>query len=154
MATATGAADLAGGAEGVEVLGGMAPGFDGILTPEALGFVAGLHRSFDPRRRELLRARIDRQAAFDAGARPDFLAATASVMISPACSKTSIVTSSAGRALRSRWFPWLVRRACCQAPGTSNAYTAPPSTSATIAITTRAMISGTCFAMPGRRATP
>lgn len=79
MATATGAADLAGRAEGVEVLGGMAPGFDGILTPEALGFVAGLHRSFDPTRRRLLRARIDRQAAFDAGARPDFLAATASV---------------------------------------------------------------------------
>ena len=43
MATATGATDLAGQAEGVEVLGGMAPGFDGILTPEALGFVASLH---------------------------------------------------------------------------------------------------------------
>ena len=49
MAMATGAADLAGRAEGVEVLGGMAPGFDGILTPEALGFVAGLHRSLASR---------------------------------------------------------------------------------------------------------
>ena len=78
MAMTAGAAD-SGRAEGVEVLGGMAPGFDEILTPEALGFVAGLHRSFDRRRLDLLRARTDRQAAFDAGARPDFLAETASV---------------------------------------------------------------------------
>ena len=79
MAMTAGAADSAERAEGVEVLGGMAPGFDEILTPEALGFVAGLHRSFDRRRLDLLRARIDRQAAFDAGARPDFLAETAGV---------------------------------------------------------------------------
>lgn len=78
MAMTAGAAD-SGRTEGVEVLGGMAPGFDEILTPEALGFVADLHRSFDRRRLDLLRARIDRQAEFDAGARPDFLAETAGV---------------------------------------------------------------------------
>ena len=79
MATAAGAVDFAEQAEGVEVLGDMASGFDDILTPEALGFVAGLHRSFNPRRLDLLQARVDRQAEFDAGARPDFLVETASV---------------------------------------------------------------------------
>ena len=79
MATAAGAVDFAEQAEGVEVLGDMASGFDDVLTPEALGFVAGLHRSFNPRRLDLLQARVDRQAEFDAGARPDFLVETASV---------------------------------------------------------------------------
>ena len=79
MAAAASAVDFAGQAEGVEVLGDMASGFDGILTREALGFVAGLHRSFNPRRLDLLRARVDRQAEFDAGARPDFLVETAGI---------------------------------------------------------------------------
>ena len=47
-----------------------------ILTPEALDFLAGLHRRFDGRRRALLAARAERQTRFDAGERPDFLAAT------------------------------------------------------------------------------
>ncbi len=50
-----------------------------ILTPEALAFVADLHRAFDARRRELLAARVTRQAAFDAGALPDFLPETAAI---------------------------------------------------------------------------
>ncbi|MEA3043199.1 MAG: malate synthase, partial [Sphingomonadales bacterium] len=50
-----------------------------ILTPEALAFVAGLHRRFDGRRQELLAARVERQKAFDAGALPDFLAETAHI---------------------------------------------------------------------------
>ncbi|WGM37534.1 malate synthase A [Caulobacter sp. NIBR1757] len=50
-----------------------------ILTPEALAFVADLHRTFDGRRRELLAARKARQAAFDAGALPDFLPQTAAI---------------------------------------------------------------------------
>jgi malate synthase len=48
-----------------------------ILTPEALAFVADLHRRFDARRRELLAARTARQARFDAGELPDFLPETA-----------------------------------------------------------------------------
>lgn len=48
-----------------------------ILTPEALAFVADLHRRFDARRRELLAARAARQAHFDAGELPDFLPETA-----------------------------------------------------------------------------
>ena len=50
-----------------------------VLTPEALEFVGRLHRSFEPRRRELLAARRARQAEFDAGALPDFLAETAHI---------------------------------------------------------------------------
>ncbi|MDR7114596.1 malate synthase A [Caulobacter sp. BE254] len=48
-----------------------------VLTPEALAFVADLHRRFDARRRELLAARAARQARFDAGELPDFLPETA-----------------------------------------------------------------------------
>jgi malate synthase len=47
--------------------------WDEILTPEALGFVAQLHRSFNQRRLRLLGERRDRQARFDAGELPDFL---------------------------------------------------------------------------------
>ena len=43
-----------------------------LLTPDALAFLAGLHRRFDARRRQLLSARAERQAAWDAGALPDF----------------------------------------------------------------------------------
>ncbi|MEA2900561.1 MAG: malate synthase [Actinomycetota bacterium] len=50
-----------------------------VLTAEALDFVARLHRQFNPRRRELLAARIERQARLDAGERPDFCAGTRSV---------------------------------------------------------------------------
>ena len=47
-----------------------------VLTPQALGFVAELHRRFDARRRALLAARAERQRAFDAGELPDFPAET------------------------------------------------------------------------------
>jgi malate synthase len=50
-----------------------------MLTPEALAFVAGLHRRFDGRRQELLAARAERQQAFDAGALPDFLPETEAI---------------------------------------------------------------------------
>ena len=44
-----------------------------VLTPEALGFVAQLHRSFNPERVRLLQDRARRQARLDAGEMPDFL---------------------------------------------------------------------------------
>ncbi len=50
-----------------------------VLTPEALAFVAELHRRFNPRRLELLAAREARQARLDAGEKPDFLPETASI---------------------------------------------------------------------------
>jgi malate synthase len=55
-----------------------------VLTPEALAFIGGLHRSFEPRRRELLAARVARQATFDAGALPDFPPETAGIRDDPA----------------------------------------------------------------------
>jgi malate synthase len=64
---------------GVEVTHPGTPHAGDVLTPEALDFVADLHRSFNPRRLELLAAREERQKRFDAGELPDFLPETASV---------------------------------------------------------------------------
>src|SRR4051812_29865733 len=58
------------------VLGEVTNQFAEILTPEALGFVAELHRRFEPRRKELLARRAKRQKEFDAGVQPDFLTST------------------------------------------------------------------------------
>jgi malate synthase len=41
--------------------------YDRILTPQALGFVAHLHRKYETRRRELMAARVARQARLDSG---------------------------------------------------------------------------------------
>jgi malate synthase len=64
---------------GVRVRGEVTPEFARVLTEEALGFVAELHRRFEPRRQELLRRRQERQAEFDRGALPDFLPETLDV---------------------------------------------------------------------------
>jgi malate synthase len=44
-----------------------------VLTPDAMDFVAQLHRSFNPRRQRLLADRAERQARFNVGELPDFL---------------------------------------------------------------------------------
>src|SRR5258706_9165429 len=62
---------------GVEVLGRITPQYADILTPQALAFLAELSRRFEPRRRELMAARAQRQAEFNAGSLPDFLPETA-----------------------------------------------------------------------------
>src|SRR5882757_6623743 len=62
--------------DGVEITGAIATGYDEILTPEALSFVAKLHRAFESRRRECLQHRQDRQASFDCGESLDFLTET------------------------------------------------------------------------------
>jgi len=61
---------------GVQMTGPINARYDEILTPEALEFVAKLHRAFEPRRQELLKKRIERQARIDAGEMPDFLPET------------------------------------------------------------------------------
>jgi malate synthase len=53
--------------------------YEEILTPEALDFLAALHRRFDARRSQLLHARTTRQARYNAGELPDFLRETADV---------------------------------------------------------------------------
>ena len=62
-----------------KVLGATRPEHAAILTPEALAFLADLHRQFDARRLELLAAREARQARYDAGELPDFRADTAAI---------------------------------------------------------------------------
>ncbi len=66
---------------GVQINAPILPGFEKILTPEALALVAKLHRAFEPRRQELLAARTERAKRLDAGERPDFLPETASVRL-------------------------------------------------------------------------
>ena len=62
--------------EGVTVLCEDIEACERVLTPEAVEFVAALHRQFNPRRVELLRKRKERQGLIDSGALPDFLAET------------------------------------------------------------------------------
>src|ERR1700691_2072170 len=50
-----------------------------ILTPQALLLVTELHQKFNPRRKELLARRVQRQGEIDAGALPDFLPETESI---------------------------------------------------------------------------
>ena len=59
--------------EGIDITGPVTEAFAEILTPEAMRLVASLHREFNGRRKELLAARMERQARFDAGEWPDFL---------------------------------------------------------------------------------
>ncbi len=64
---------------GMQINAPILPGFETVLTPDALGLVATLHRAFNGRRRELLAARAERAKRLDAGERPDFLAETESI---------------------------------------------------------------------------
>jgi malate synthase len=66
-------------ARGVELRARVTGRLGEILTPEALDFVAALHREFDVRRRELLDRRRERQARVDAGEPLDFLPDTEDV---------------------------------------------------------------------------
>jgi malate synthase len=61
---------------GVELRGA---GDDDVLSPDALAFVALLHRELNGERKRLLAARQERQAELDAGALPDFLESTGPV---------------------------------------------------------------------------
>ena len=65
--------------QGVKVLGRMAPGYDTVLTPQALAFVAELERRFGPERKRLMRRREETQARIDGGWLPDFLPETEDV---------------------------------------------------------------------------
>src|SRR5262249_16983652 len=56
------------------VAGGDVDASSAVLTPDALAFVAALHRRFDHRRRDLLARPADRRARLPAGQRPDWLA--------------------------------------------------------------------------------
>ncbi|KAJ1940712.1 Malate synthase, glyoxysomal, partial [Kickxella alabastrina] len=64
---------------GVQVLGKVVGDQADILTPEALTFVAKLHRLFNPTRKQLLQAREDRYRGIQAGDSLDFLPETAHI---------------------------------------------------------------------------
>ena len=65
--------DLPGG---VVVRGEMKAGYEKLLTPEALTFVAGLERKFGGERHRLLGRRAEIQRRLDGGWKPDFLPET------------------------------------------------------------------------------
>lgn len=65
--------------KGVAIAAPIHPGYEEILTPEALEFLAALHRAFEHRRQELLRQRTERQVYFNAGDMPGFLPETAAI---------------------------------------------------------------------------
>ncbi|HSY27936.1 MAG TPA: malate synthase A [Burkholderiaceae bacterium] len=64
---------------GMEIIGEIKPGFDRVLTADALALVAKLTRAFEPRRQQLLATRVERAKRLDAGERPDFLPETAHI---------------------------------------------------------------------------
>jgi malate synthase len=67
----------------VEVLGPIRPGYERILTPEALEFVGRLDQAFAERRCELLAARNRRRAEIEAGADLGFRADTRWIRTDP-----------------------------------------------------------------------
>ena len=64
---------------GVTLRGKMLPEYHSILTPEALAFLAELHRRFDGERQRLLDLRAARAKRFSKGELPDFLPETRAI---------------------------------------------------------------------------
>ncbi|MDA0194420.1 MAG: malate synthase A [Bacteroidetes bacterium] len=64
---------------GVKVKGEIKPGFEAILTKDALEFLAGLQRKFNAKRKQLLENRAARQKDIDKGLFPDFLEETTAI---------------------------------------------------------------------------
>jgi malate synthase len=61
---------------GTVIRGPMRPGYERVLTAEAMAFVADLARLFSPRVEQILELRKKAQIGYDAGERPDFLKET------------------------------------------------------------------------------
>ena len=66
-------------APGVTIKGPMRPGYDRVLSVDALAFAAHLDRRFGAQRRKLLAVRGERQARLDRGELPGFLPETEEV---------------------------------------------------------------------------
>ena len=79
MAKTTDLPGTVGPTGGVAILGAMKPGYEQVLTPEAIAFVAGLERKFGPEQRRLLARRAEIQHRLDAGWKPDFPAETKAI---------------------------------------------------------------------------
>src|SRR5947207_13586940 len=59
--------------QGVVIHGPMKPGYEKVLTPEAIDFAVELEREFGAERRRLLARRAAVQRRLDTGCKPDFL---------------------------------------------------------------------------------
>ena len=75
----------------------LGPGYDEVLTPEALAFLAGLQREFGPRRARLLEARAERRSRLRAGDGLGFLPDTAELR------EASWSVAPAPADMRQRW---------------------------------------------------
>jgi malate synthase len=64
---------------GVTVQAPVKPGFESILTADALQFLGKLHRRFEPQRQRLLALRAERALQIEHGQHPDFLPETRAV---------------------------------------------------------------------------
>src|ERR1700726_3564270 len=64
---------------GVIIGGPMKPGYEKVLTPEAIGFAVELEREFGAERRRLLARRAAVQHRLDGGWKPDFLPETKAI---------------------------------------------------------------------------
>ena len=67
------------GRKGVVIRGAMRPGYEKVLTAEAIDFAAELQREFGAERRRLLARRGEIQRRLDAGWKPDFLPETQTI---------------------------------------------------------------------------
>jgi malate synthase len=67
------------GRPNVQLLGSMAAGFEEVITPEAVEFLAELQAQYGPRRLELLKARQERRSALRGGETLTFLPDTEEV---------------------------------------------------------------------------
>jgi malate synthase len=65
--------------QGVVIRGAMKPGYEKVLTPEAVAFAVELERKFGAERRRLLARRAEIQHRLDAGWKPDFLPETKAI---------------------------------------------------------------------------
>ncbi len=63
----------------LRVKGKLLKGFNSILTPAAQDFLIQLHQLFNPRRKDLLLCRQERQVAIDLGKLPNFLPETKAI---------------------------------------------------------------------------
>jgi malate synthase len=72
-------AETADLAQHLVIRGELKPGYEKVLTPAAVAFIAELERKFGPQRRALLARRADLQRRLDAGWKPDFLPETKSI---------------------------------------------------------------------------
>jgi malate synthase len=65
--------------EGIGIRGAVKPGYETVLTPEAIEFAVELEREFGAERRRLLARRAAIQRRLDAGWKPDFLPETRAI---------------------------------------------------------------------------